>query len=261
MCTDKKGVILEQVRQALADSADAKTAATSDRFFKEGEAAKVYGVKTAEVRRIAKFGLQQIRGFTKQSIFELCEELWKSGYFEEMVIACAWSESLKKQYEPADIAVFEHWLGSYVHNWADCDTLCNHTVGDFLMMYPDFVNRLKVWAKSSNRWMRRGAAVSLIIPARKGLFLNDIFEIAAILLSDKDDLVQKGYGWMLKAASMSESFVKGDESTKKKHLNAVFDFVIRNKSVMPRTALRYAIEKMPVDLKAEAMLLPKQKRT
>jgi len=58
---------------------------------------------------------------------------------------------------------------------------------------------------------------------------------------------------MLKSANMSESFVKGDESTKKKHLDAVFDFVIRNKSVMPRTALRYAIEKMPVDMKSEAM--------
>ena len=124
---------------------------------------------------------------------------------------------------------------------------------DFLMMYLELVNLLKIWATSSNRWLRRGAAVSLIIPARKGLFLNDIIEIAGILLSDKDDMVQKGYGWMLKAASMSESFVKGDESTKKKHLDAVFDFVIMNKSVMPRTALRYAIEKMPADLKAEAM--------
>ena len=86
MCTDKKGVILEQVRQALADSADAKTAATSDRFFKEGEAAKVYGVKTAEVRRIAKFGLQQIRCFKKQSIFELCEEDLSSSHLCGLLI-------------------------------------------------------------------------------------------------------------------------------------------------------------------------------
>ena len=56
----------------------------------------------------------------------------------------------------------------------------------------------------------------------------------------KDDLVQKGYGWMLKAASEA-------------HCNEVFDFVMKNKDIMPRTALRYAIEKMPKELKAMAM--------
>ena len=49
--------------------------------------------------------------------------------------------------------------------------------------------------------MRRAAAVTLILPARKGKFLEDIFEIADSLLLDTDDLVQKGYGWMLKEAS------------------------------------------------------------
>ena len=68
-------------------------------------------------------------------------------------------------------------------------------------MFPNQVSTLKKWAKSKNMWMRRAAAVSLIIPAKKGLFLKDIFEIADILMMDKEDLVQKGYGWMLKEAS------------------------------------------------------------
>jgi 3-methyladenine DNA glycosylase AlkD len=88
--------------------------------------------------------------------------------------------------------------------------------------------------------MRRASAVTLIIPARKGKFLKEILQIADILLLDKDDLVQKGYGWMLKAAS---------EANQKE----IFNYVIKNKSIMPRTALRYAIEKMPAELKAEAM--------
>jgi 3-methyladenine DNA glycosylase AlkD len=53
-------------------------------------------------------------------------------------------------------------------------------------------------------------------------------------------MVQKGYGWMLKSAS-------------KPHENEIFDFVMQNKARMPRTALRYAIEKMPSELKASAM--------
>lgn len=86
----------------------------------------------------------------------------------------------------------------------------------------------------------KAAAVSLIIPARKGLFLDDIFEIADSLLSDNDDLVQKGYGWMLKAASES-------------HMQTVFEFVLARKNSMPRTALRYAIEKMPPQMRQMAM--------
>jgi 3-methyladenine DNA glycosylase AlkD len=107
-------------------------------------------------------------------------------------------------------------------------------------MYPEKISYLKKWAKLPGRWMKRASAVTLIVPARKGLFLKDIFEIADILLLDKDDMVQKGYGWMLKAAS--QAFQK-----------EVFDYVIRNKAVMPRTSLRYAIEKMPDKLKALAM--------
>jgi 3-methyladenine DNA glycosylase AlkD len=72
------------------------------------------------------------------------------------------------------------------------------------------------------------------------LFLADILEIATLLLTDADDMVQKGYGWMLKVASQ-------------KHEQQVFDFVYANKAIMPRTALRYAIEKMAPDLKFKAM--------
>jgi 3-methyladenine DNA glycosylase AlkD len=107
-------------------------------------------------------------------------------------------------------------------------------------MYPAKVHQLKMWSTSENRWLRRASAVSLIVPARKGKFLQEIFEIADVLLNDQDDLVQKGYGWMLKAASQ-------------RHQEQVFGFVLKRKEVMPRTALRYAIEKMPPELKNEAM--------
>jgi 3-methyladenine DNA glycosylase AlkD len=253
MNTHEKQKILAQTRQELINNIDKEASASLDRFFKEGETAQCYGLKIAEVHKITKTVFAQIKEYPKQTIFELCEELWKSGYLEERVIACKWSELLHKKFEPADFTVFERWVSHYVSNWADCDTLCNHTIGEFMIKFPDYVNELKKWAKSTNRWMRRAAAVTLIIPARKGLFLSDILEIADILLLDKEDLVQKGYGWMLKAASMSETFVKGSAEIKQQHLETVYNFVIKNRAVMPRTALRYAIEKMPPEMKAEAM--------
>lgn len=235
-----KEKLLTEIRQALQSSADAQTKATSGRFFKPGEAALVYGVKTAEVNLIAKGCRPQIKACTKQEVFALCEELWQSAYLEEALIACRFAEWREEEYEPEDFKTFERWVSSYVNNWADCDTLCNHTVGSFVMKYPEYIEELKRWATSPHRWTKRGAAVSLIIPARKGLFLKEIFEIADLLLLDKDDLVQKGYGWMLKAASQSMQ-------------QAVFDYVVAKKAIMPRTALRYAIEKMPRALKEIAM--------
>ncbi len=124
--------------------------------------------------------------------------------------------------------------------FALCHILCNHTIGTFVEMYPKYLENLKKWAESNNRWMRRASAVSLIIPARHGKFLPDIFKIADILLLDGDDLVQKGYGWMLKAASEA-------------HQKEVFEYVMKNNEKMPRTALRYAIKKMPKGLKIKAM--------
>ncbi len=246
--------IIAEIRQALKDNADEKTLASTDRYFKEE--VKVYGVRIPIVNQIGKLAFEKIKSRSKEEIFNLCEELWKSGYSEEGYIACNISYYLCQQYEPADFARFEHWVHDYITNWATCDTLCNHTVGTFIEMFPEYVAELKKWATSDNRWVRRAAAVTLIIPARKGLFLGDILEIADMLLLDADDLVQKGYGWMLKAASMSEPTAaskKPDAETQRKHIEAVFNYVMKHKAVMPRTALRYAIEKMPADMRMEAM--------
>ena len=232
-------LIINNIRQSLKENSDENSLKASQRFFKEK--IKCYGVKTPIVGKLGKEFFEKIKGKTKDEIFDLCEALWQSGYIEESFIACNWSYFVRKQYEPADFKVFEKWVDNYVSNWASCDTLCNHTVGDFLERYPEYLSELKKWAKSDNRWMRRASAVSLIIPARRGRFMKDILEIADILLLDSDDLVQKGYGWMLKAASQA-------------YQKEIFDYVIAKKAKMPRTALRYAIEKMPLELKKQAML-------
>ena len=230
--------IIRRVRSELQQNADPEKKAGGERFFKED--VTLYGVTIPTVNRIANSYLPEVKRLSKGEAFSLCEELWRTNYMEEAIIACIWSHALRKSYEAGDIDVFERWVDRYVTNWATCDTLCNHTVGTLIDMYPELVTRLRGWAVSGNRWMRRAAAVSLIVPARRGRFLDDVFQIADILLQDEDDLVRKGYGWMLKAAS-------------EEHQQEVFDYVLRHKAVMPRTALRYAIEKMPVELKTQAM--------
>lgn len=230
--------IVSELRKELKANIDDKTKAGAQRYFKEN--IKCYGNKTSVVTRIGKEYFQKIKNKNKKEIFAICEELLRSGYNEEAWIAAAWTDNMRKEFTPGDFKIFEKWVENYIDNWAKCDTLCNHAIGAFIEMYPQYLPKLKRWTKSKNRFVRRAASVTLILPARRGNFLKDIFEISDMLLLDQDDLVQKGYGWMLKEAS-------------RKHREEVFDYVIKNKAVMPRTALRYAIEKMPDKLRKKAM--------
>lgn len=232
--------IVTEVQRQLKANADEQVRIDGKRFFKDNETTATYGVKIPVVNQVAKDSFTQLKHTPKTDIFALCETLWQSGYLEDNIVACTWAYNLRRQYQPDDFAIFERWISRYVDNWASCDTLCNHTIGTFVDMYPQFIDALKNWTTSPNRWNKRAAAVTLIIPARNGLFLKDIFEIADSLLTDPDDLVQKGYGWMLKAASEA-------------HPQAVFDYLLTKKTTMPRTAFRYALEKMPADWRAEAM--------
>jgi len=230
--------VIRQIRRDLNEMADPGIQKSAKRFFKEE--IRCYGIKTAAVVALAKKYYKEIKDRDKQEIFSLCEELYKSGYMEESFIVSHWAHSLSGRYEPEDLAVFTRWIGTYITNWASCDGFCNHTLGDFFEQYPEYIPELKRWTQSKNRWMRRASAVSLIVPAKHGKFLDESLAIADLLLTDTDDMVQKGYGWLLKEAS-------------RKHTRDVFEYVMRNKKEMPRTALRYAIELMPKELMAEAM--------
>ena len=231
---------LAQIREELKASTDLQTQKSFQRFFKEQ--VKYYGVKTEVVGKIAKKYWQQVKLLDKQTIFGLCEELFRSDYTEEAFIVSFWLPNYIDQLEPDDLATFKMWIERYINNWAKCDGFCNHTVGDLIQKYPQSVNEVKSWAKSENRWLKRAAAVSLIVPAKKGDFMREAFEICDMLLTDKDDMVQKGYGWLLKEES-------------RKHQQEVFNYVFKSRRIMPRTALRYAIELMPKELKAQAMKL------
>ena len=218
--------------------ADPEIQKRSKRFFKEE--IRCYGIKTADVVALAKKYWNEVKNRDKQEIFALCEELYRSGYIEETFIVSNWTYALSGRYAKEDLAVFRRWIDMYITNWASCDGFCNHTMGDFVEQYLEATEELRRWTQSENRWMRRAAAVSLIVPAKHGKFLNESIGIAGLLLNDSDDMVQKGYGWLLKEAS-------------RKHTDEVFSFVMKNRRTMPRTALRYAIELMPKDLRTEAM--------
>jgi 3-methyladenine DNA glycosylase AlkD len=230
--------IINDLRNELKKKTSPKGQKSAQRFFKEE--IKCYGIKSKEVKQISREYFDRLENPDKNEVFSLAEVLFRSGFEEEAMIAADWVYRTKRKFEETDIDIFEVWIDKYIDDWAKCDTFCNHSVGYLVEKYPRLIENLKKWALSKNRWLRRASAVSLIAPARKGMFLKDIFQICNTLLVDEEDMVQKGYGWLLKVSS-------------DKHRSEVFEYVMKNKDRMPRTSLRYAIEKMPKELKKKAM--------
>lgn len=230
--------ILNCIRKELRKNSDEKTKLSFNRFFKNE--VKFYGVNSKIGAKIGKENFEKIKEWSKKKIFLITKEMFASGYCEEAWMAAGWLAKISEKFEVEDIKFLEKLVEEYVDDWAKCDTLCNHAIADYMEMYPQNINYLIKWANSKKLYVRRAAAVTLIIPARKGCFEKEIFAIADILLQDKEDLVQKGCGWMLKAFS---------EYNPKK----VFDYVVKNRKTMSRTALRYAIEKLSTEERITAM--------
>ena len=237
---------IEQMISEIKQHADQKYKSDAGKYFKEG--ITLHGVRLPIVRKIARKYWKMLPAIDakrphikdKKEVFRLCEQLLKNDKQETHTVAFQWAYAVRKQYAKKDFDIFERWIKKYVNNWAKCDDLCGGALDYFLYEFSEFLPRVFSWTKSSNRWLKRAAAVSLIYSLRKEKYLKEAFKTADALLMDKDDLVQKGYGWMLKEAS-------------NRHQKEIFDYGMKHKHKMPRTALRYAIEKMPLTLKKKAM--------
>ncbi|MBU3940897.1 MAG: DNA alkylation repair protein [Nanoarchaeota archaeon] len=198
------------------------------KYFKES--IKPYGLGNPESRKMARKYYAKYKPSYLEAI-KISEELLKSGYFEEGVIAFDLMTKYKKQFDKNSFDIFESWVDKYIHNWAWCDDLGPHLINVVIEKYPELVEELVNWTSSKNRWKKRAAAVSLIPSAYRGKFLKESFIICDKLLTDEDDLVQKGYGWLLKVASQFDE-------------KRVISYLEKHYKKMPRTAFRYALEKI-----------------
>lgn len=209
------------------------------RFHKDG---KIHiNLATPIVRKFSAEKFKKVKHLNKQQILGYCEDLLKFKNSSCRDIAFDWAFRTRKNYSKEDFVIFEKWVDEYVDTWGSCDDLCTHALGYYLLTFPEFIPEVYQWTKSKNKWKRRASAVIFIYSARRGKYLNDVLKIAEILLLDREDLVQKAYGWMLKESSNVNQ-------------KEIFEFIMNHKSIMPRTALRYAVEKMPANLKKQAML-------
>ncbi|UCG45461.1 MAG: DNA alkylation repair protein [Candidatus Bathyarchaeota archaeon] len=236
-----ESAIVEEIRSALQTNANPVEKRKRILWAKHyQEQPKLYGIPTPTVRRISSIFFQNIRYRPKTDIFQLCNDLLESGYSEERTIAFDWAFRLRRWYTLSDFLLLKAWLTMHVHSWGACDDLCTHALGAIIYQIPTLVQEAEKWTKSSSRWVRRASAVCLIYSVRRKKYLEAVLRTADALLADSDIMVQKGYGWMLKEASNH-------------YPKRIFNYVLENTNEMPRTALRYAIEKLPPELRRKAM--------
>lgn len=192
----KPGTVAAQIRHALKDGGSAEHAAGVQWFFKEE--IKSHGWYTAALRRAVRRCRREILG-EHDFVFltKVADALFSGTVLEEKVAAVFLIEGLDAQCGDREFAMFESWLDR-ISSWADHDGLVHCLISPMVAAKPARRKFVFRWAKSPNRWHRRAACVALIRGARAKMLFPEITKLSDSLLADKDDMVQKGLGWLLR---------------------------------------------------------------
>ncbi|MFQ3549036.1 MAG: DNA alkylation repair protein [Armatimonadota bacterium] len=227
------------VMAELQKLADPKRAEGEKRYFKN--TINPLGVSHPAFQSLEKKVFKDIKNdnWTCSDAMEFAEIMLNKRVFEYTLFSLEFLSRYVKDMDDSHIKIFKKWLeDDLLDNWAAVDTLCPHIIGEILNIKPELMRCLDGWSESNNRWVRRASAVSFVLLARKGKFLDDCYKTGVSLFADKDDdLVQKGNGWMLREAGKTD-------------MERLEVFLLKYGHNIPRTTLRYAIEKFPKEKRA-----------
>ena len=221
------------VRKELKSMADPDKAAILRRFFKTGpgyygEGDIFIGVMVPQSRQIAKkfsqLPLREVRTLLYSCIHE--ERL-----VALLILAWRYNSSLSSSMEKEEIAKFYLEHIKQVNNWDLVDLSAPNILGAHLVDRDHRRRLLYRLAGSENVWERRIAILATLHFIRNDDF-SETLKIAGMLLHDRHDLIHKAVGWMLREVGKRDA--AAEEAFLEKHW-----------SVMPRTMLRYAIERLP----------------
>jgi len=222
--------IAAHIRRLLKDGGSAPYAQDVQWFFKE--VIKSRGWRTAELRKVAvRIRRTILRERGLDFLVQVADRLFRSRVLEEKIFAVFLLEKLTGELGDSEFRRFESWLAR-ITSWADHDGLVHYLIAPMIAAKPSRSRSVFVWARSRNRWHRRAACVALIQGARRKMFLPQIKQLSNLLLTDEDDMVQKGLGWLLR------------ETTKHNAAKAI-PYLLQIRARAPRLVLRTACETLP----------------
>lgn len=234
--TEAPGPITPQkaAKEALAylrEGADPDRAASFQRYFKEPIAA--YGLPNAPLKewRLAFFA-RVTPHWTLPDAIAFCDLMVEDPHLEARAVGFRMVADFVDDAGPELLDEAHRWLEEACGNWGLVDNLAPSMVSPLVRKYPKLVKDVKRWTASENQWVRRGAPVAFVSLVDDPKLRRHAYDIATKLLDDDEDLIHKAVGWMLREAGK----VDRDE------LEA---YLLEKGPRVPRTALRYAIEKFP----------------
>ena len=222
---------LQQVEKHLRVIADPTTAEHSQRFFKTGpgeygEGDRFRGIRVPVLRKLAR----EFRALSLEETIRLLHSKWHEQRLLALVMMV---NRFARADETGKKEVYSLYLENtrWINNWDLVDTTCTHIVGGWL--YPRKRTVLYELVRSELIWERRIAIIASFYFIKQGDF-SDTLKLSKRLLNGSHDLMHKAVGWMLREVG-------------KRDLQVEEQFLIEHYNDMPRTMLRYAIEKFPED--------------
>ncbi len=228
--TKPPAYIAAHIRQVLVDGGSAPHTEEVQKFFKHEVQSR--GWRTAELRKVAvRFRRTILAEHGLPYLLQVADNLFHGDVLEEKVFAVVMLQGMVGEFGKPEFKVFEPWLDR-VSSWADHDALVHYLLGPMIAADATLLSRPPRWAKSKNRWYQRAAAVSLIHSTRQHKNFDQIVRITEMLLPSKDDMVQKGLGWLLREAA-------------KFNPKQTVDYLMTIRERTPRLVLRTACETLP----------------
>jgi 3-methyladenine DNA glycosylase AlkD len=222
--------IAAHIRQVLKNGGSAPHSEDVQRFFKHE--VKSRGWYTAELRKVAKrFRRTILAEHGQPYLLQVADQLFAGEVLDEKNFAVMLLEGMTGKFGPVEFRLFENWLDR-VTSWADHDGLVHYLIGPMVAADKAFLACPPRWAKKNSTWHQRAAAVSLIHSTRQHKNFDRIQNVTELLIANKDDMVQKGLGWLLREAAKANP-----EQT------VVYLLTIRDRT--PRLILRTACETLP----------------
>ncbi len=224
-------MLVQNIQRKLQELGSREKAKVLQRFFKTGsgeygEGDVFVGVKVPELRKLAK----EYHEITVKGV----KQLLRSAIHEERLLALfILVRKYSKGNETEKKRIYELYLKNtqFINSWDLVDSSAHHIIGAFLV--DKSKEPLYSLAKSMNLWERRISIMSTFYFIKHDKYAETL-KISEILLTDEQDLIHKAVGWMLREVG-------------KRHMPTEEKFLRKHYKRMPRTMLRYAIEKFPED--------------
>jgi 3-methyladenine DNA glycosylase AlkD len=223
--------VAAHIRRVLLDGGSAPHSKDVQRFFKHE--VKSRGWRTAELRKVARrFRRTILNEYGQEYLLQVADQLFADEVLDEKNFGVMLLEGMTPQFGPKEFKLFESWLDR-VTSWADHDGLVHYLIGPMVAADNRYLSRPPIWAKKKSVWHRRAAAVALIHSTRQHKNFEHIQMMTELLVTNSDDMVQKGLGWLLREAA-------------KANPEQTVAYLMTVRSRIPRFVLRTACETLPL---------------